>query len=376
MSLWNRSAPSPFAEPARRLLVHLDPSRNRLDEEKEMRDGLSAVIQAGPHLWMASDETAGLERFSLVGEGEYGAHRTFPLADLVDLPGAAEDEVDVEGMAWNPPFLWIVGSHSIKRSKPGKDPDERKRMKKLAKLSMEENRYLLARIPMADDGEGGLVPVRKLPGGAGTAARLKGDGLESQLMRALAEDKHVAPFMAVPGKDNGFDVEGLAISGKRLFLGLRGPVLRGWATILEVETEDDGDGRLSLLPIGRKDRLYRKHFLDLGGLGVREIAWAGDDLLILAGPTMDLDGPVEVFRWRGGAHPEDDRLVPRGPELERVLSVPYGTGEEEGLEHAEGMTLYSDGDGPPMLLVVYDAPSPHRKPGEASIHADLFEIPG
>ena len=375
MSFWNRNTPTPFAEPARQLALTLDPARNRLEEDKEMRDGLSAIIHAGPHLWMASDETAGLERLSPVGPDEYGAHRTFPLAELVDLPGPPDEEVDVEGMAWNPPYLWIVGSHSIKRSKPGKDPEERKRMKKLAKLSTEDNRYLLARIPLEDDGEGGLRPVKTLSGGGGTAARLKGDGVNNQLMEALRQDKHIAPFMEIPGKDNGFDVEGLAIHGDRLFLGLRGPVLRGWATILEIEPEDDGAGRLSLRKIGRKDRPYRKHFLDLGGLGVREIAVDGDDLLVLAGPTLDLDGPVEVFRWRGGTRPEDDRLVPRGEELERVLHVPYGVGAEEGLEHAEGMTVYSEDGGDPMLLLVYDAPSPRRKESESSLLADLFQIP-
>ena len=31
----------------------------------------------------------------------------------------------------------------------------------------------------------------------------------------------------IPSNDNGFDVEGLAVSGNRVFLGLRGPVLAG-----------------------------------------------------------------------------------------------------------------------------------------------------
>ncbi|MNG03413.1 hypothetical protein D3C84_864920 [compost metagenome] len=35
---------------------------------------------------------------------------------------------------------------------------------------------------------------------------------------------------------------------------------------------------------------YRKHFFALNGLGFRDLCTSGDDLLILAGPTMDLDG--------------------------------------------------------------------------------------
>lgn len=45
--------------------------------------------------------------------------------------------------------------------------------------------------------------------------------------RSGAADPHFAPYLAIPGKGNGFDIEGLAVDGQRLFLGLRGPVLLG-----------------------------------------------------------------------------------------------------------------------------------------------------
>ncbi len=44
----------------------------------------------------------------------------------------------------------------------------------------------------------------------------------------------------IPGKDNGFDIEGLAVREDRLLLGLRGPVLRGHAFVLELSLEQDG----------------------------------------------------------------------------------------------------------------------------------------
>jgi hypothetical protein len=48
-------------------------------------------------------------------------------------------------------------------------------------------------------------------------------------MDALADDPHLGFFVGamIPGKENGFDVEGLAFYQNRIFLGLRGPVLRG-----------------------------------------------------------------------------------------------------------------------------------------------------
>jgi len=126
---------------------------------------------------------------------------------------------------------------------------------------------------------------------------LDGDATGNELTRALSQDEHLQPFLEIPGKDNGFDIEGLAVANGRILLGLRGPVLRGWAVILEVELRENKQDPsiLKLKNIGPADQPYRKHFVDLGGLGIRDLCIHGNDLLILAGPTMDLDGPVTIF---------------------------------------------------------------------------------
>jgi hypothetical protein len=127
-------------------------------------------------------------------------------------------------------------------------------------------------------------------------------------------------------------------------------VLRGWAVVLELRPyvdEDEPDRlRLAELDDGRR---YRKHVLDLSGLGVRDLCPSGDDLLVLAGPTMDLDGPVHVVRWHGAMSVEAPTVV-RGDALTREVDLPYG----EGTDHAEGIGLLDDG----RLLVVYDSPRP------------------
>lgn len=163
------------------------------------------------------------------------------------------------------------------------------------------------------------------------------------------------------------------MAGARLFLGLRGPVLRGWAVILEVELKQDNKqpATLRLKPIGPKQRLYRKHFLQLGGLGIRDVCAQGADLLILAGPTMQLDGPVTLFRWPGGTAPKGECVV-LADALQRVLDVPYG----QGVDHAEGMTLFApDGGTARSLLVVYDSASASRQLGESTVVADVFLLP-
>jgi len=367
--------------------LEFNPEHDDLGKDKELRDGLSVALQIGDSLWVANDESISLERLSLIEGGntcKYRCgrhHKQFSLNDYLHLPVAPSndpadlEEVDVEGLDYEEGYLWLVGSHSLKRKKPILKDGSKEAQKQLAKVSTDGNRYLLARIPVVEgDGTYTLTKEVTQKGKKRTAAQLCGNTHGNDLTEALRGDKHLGSFLAIPGKDNGFDIEGLAVVGKRLFLGLRGPVLRGWAVILEVELKEDNKkpSMLRMKPIGPKQRLYRKHFLQLGGLGIRDICAQGSDLLILGGPTMDLDGPVAIFRWPGGTEPKGESVVP-ADELERVLDVPYG----QGVDHAEGMTLFSpDGGTARSLLVVYDSASESRQLGESTAAADVFPLPG
>ena len=209
------------------------------------------------------------------------------------------------------------------------------------------------------------------------AAQLRGSDQGNDLTKALAHDEHLRSFLAIPGKDNGFDIEGLAVAGERLFLGLRGPVLRGWTVILEVEPKARADDptTLQLKKIGPGGRRYRKHFLQLGGLGVRDLCVDGPDLLILAGPTMDLDGPVTVFRWRHGVRSSVERVV-FSNQVPPIMQLPFGVGTDAGRDHAEGMTVCSpDGGATRAVMVVYDSASDGRKREAGTVEADLFALP-
>ena len=87
----------------------------------------------------------------------------------------------------------------------------------------------------------------------------------------------------------------------------------------------------------RNPEPFVKHFLDLGGLGVRDLTVDGDDLIVLAGPTMLLDGPVRLLRWPGGAKADAATLV-RSEELELIYELPYGSGND----HAEGFATLTE----------------------------------
>lgn len=341
-----------------------------------LRGQLSAVVHAKGHLWLASDESASIERLSRTGAGEYGGHRAFRLADHLDLPADEDEEVDIEGMDFADGFLWLVGSHSLKRRKPKPGREAHKQIRRLAELRADGNRYLIARLPLVNSDEGEVVPGRSHDRGGPPpgAARLMGTDRGNLLTEVLRMDEHLRPFLEIPGKDNGFDVEGIAAHGDRVYLGLRGPVLRGWAVVLEIRLEDAGPGLLRLGAIEGSARPYRKHFLDLRGLGVRDLCFHGSDLLVLAGPTMDLDGPAAVYRWRHPRRAAEDALLHRD-ELEEVVSVPYGTGEHDARDHPEGLALYAAGGGEPdQLLVVYDSPDAHRVHGPGAVRADLFPL--
>jgi hypothetical protein len=368
------------------VLLEFHPERHDLSQEKELRDGLSVAVQIGDTLWVANDETISLERLSLIKGGHtgiyrYGRHHTqFSLHDYLQLPvppplnPADLEEADVEGLVYDDGYLWLVGSHSLKRKKPTLKDGVKKAQQQLAKVSHDGNRYLLARIPVVKrKGTYTLATEATHHGKTHTAAQLHGHDQGNDLTEVLSGDEHLGSFLAIPGKDNGFDIEGLAVAGERVFLGLRGPVLRGWAVILEVALKEDHDqpSTLRLKTIGPNDRPYRKHFLHLGGLGIRDLCMQGADLLILAGPTMDLDGPVSVFRWPGGTAPAEEMVMPASA-LERVLEVPYG----QGVDHAEGMTLFSpDGGTAQALLVVYDSASESRQVGDSMVAADVFPLP-
>jgi Protein of unknown function (DUF3616) len=398
--------------------------RLQFDATAVALDSLSAVEIIGNYLFVAADESTSIERLKTTDGGQsYAEQRSFPVATFFTLAEQG-DEIDIEGLSVSHHYLWLVGSHSTKRQKPKSRATPQEQIAQLASVKREMKRYLLARIPIIKDQTSGEVmllqscPNPDAPAQLLTPARLDYSEHGNELMNALKDDEHLGLFistlppehkdnhkekdkppskdnhkekdkplsLAIPGKDNGLDIEGLAARGNRLFIGLRGPVLRGWAMILEVEVKDVGGGLLALEKIGPNGRRYRKHFLKLNGLGLRDLYWQGNDLLILAGPTMDLDGPVHVFRWRGAASILVETITDQD-KLQMILDVPYGGGqltpcEEDldpdvqkfGVDHAEGMALLADGGSPPSLLIVYDAPKKARKEGTNAVLADVFTL--
>ncbi len=358
-----------------KILLQFDESLNAKDTK--ICSELSSVVRTGDYLWLAFDEGASLERLKKTSEG-FTEHASFSLHEFISLPEGNEEEIDIEGLAYYNHYLWLIGSHSLKRDKPDKRSEPtKKRIKRLAQIEKEANRYTLARIPTLQDPDTGEYKLYKScphpdhPDQLLTAAKLKAGKKYSQLSKALRKDPHVAPFMHIPGKENGFDIEGIAVMDERIFLGLRGPVLRGWSIILEIAVKETKKGKLKLRKIGKKKSKYRKHFFDLHGMGIRELTVAHDDILILAGPTMDCDGTIAMYRLKNGIKDRKETLTYHNY-IERMFDVVISYETEYGTEKAEGLTLMEDG----QLLIVYDAPAEERKQGQSHTYADIFSYDG
>lgn len=377
------------ATPSRQVALEFAPSTAPEQKKpRKFRDSVSAIELAdeGRTMFLGVDETVGatptIERLSWTGDG-YAAHQPLPVDAFLALTDTTPkkgriSEVDIEGLAVCDSFLWVVGSHSTARKKP-KHRSTQEDLARLATVKAGPNRVLLGRIPLVSTDQGSTLAKRD---GTRRSAQLVED-----LRERLCDDPLLGPFVrtfqnargepvTIPGKDNGFDIEGIVVksgpaASTRVFLGLRGPVLRAWAMILEIAPiEGDKPSQLVLGPLGASDDArYRKHLLHLDGLGVRDLRADGDDLLILAGPTMALDGEVAVYRWTGGLCPaSEDTLTDLAPgRLEQVLRLPSGLGEDR----PEGLLRLPSGE----LLVVHDGPAQSRLVGDHGVLADVFTFP-
>lgn len=342
--------------------------------DKNIRDGVSSIACTGKYLWVAGDENISIQRLELLEDGSYGKAVNFFLKDFIELP-SPDDEADIEGMDIYGNYLWVVGSHSYKRKKIREDAeDPEKEIDRLCKTKLGPNRNLLARIPILKNEDDEYTLVKECPDPSDPDRQLRAAKLKhskkkwSQLTKKLKKDRHLGSFITLPGKDNGFDIEGLAVYEDKVFLGLRGPVLRGWAIILEIRLKEKEEGLLKLKKDEETGNYYQKHFINLHGMGIRELVSQGKDLLILAGPTMDLDGTMEIYRWKNGTQHAGNQLVCRR-DIDSIHMFPHIG--EHGIDKAEGLALRKEDN---SLLVAFDSPSEKRKTGEHKVKLDIIYL--
>jgi Protein of unknown function (DUF3616) len=326
-----------------------------------------ALSHQGKYLWLGTDELTAIERFTRLESGEYSDHKRFYFNEFIENFDEKQGEVDVEGLDYQDGYLWIIGSHSSKRKK-AKVEDTKFQLegRELKKVERQDNRYLLARIPVNEVGDLEIQSPQR--------AWLKRDGSNNSLTKALSKDEYLnfakiiegddgkslageEFYLYLPSKENGLDIEGIAVRGNHILIGLRGPVLRGIAILLEIEVEEGLSHELNLKKIGDEGKQYKRHFLDLDGLGIRDLCFesSSDNLLILSGPTMDLDGTHSVFQLQQPLTLKDNSLSSqKNQQLEHLGDIPHG----RKCDRAEGLAFYGEDN---SILVVYDSPNENHE---------------
>jgi hypothetical protein len=292
---------------------------------------LSGVAVDGAAAWTVSDEGRTFERHERTATG-FKLSKQYELVDFFpDLPSGKE--ADLESLDVSGKRIWLCGSHCRVRV----EPDATGAMS--SEVRARKSRHLLGSIGL----DAKHLPIRR------SAAAMPFSGAGS-LRSKLRPDPFLSIFLELPSKENGLDIEGLAVLPKRVLLGLRGPVVDSHAIVLSLPRD-------SKLPTA--DGEPYRHLLDLGGLGVRDLAYGAEGVLVLAGPVTRADGPFRIHRW----HPSRSRQ----PETAEVL-------HEWALDHdhPEGICSFKL-DGKPGLLIVYDG-AEGRRSGTA-VTADWFALP-
>ena len=315
----------------------------KLIEKKKKPDisrNISGVATRGNILVVGADEGADILIFKQNGEFNYNeaAHVCIPLDGKECGDARKGAEIDIEGIAWGEKFLYVIGSHSIARKKVKSKKSHEENRQRLETIKVEPTRDQLFRIELDKDG---------------TIAQ--GTKIEQVSLRNLLVNHPVLSiFNPIPSKENGIDIEGLAVKEvdgyDQLYIGLRGPVLRGNHALVMVLEFKDGEFTESNIKQGEKYPIV--HYLNLGGRGIRgmtEVESGG--FLLLTGPVGDAllgdaQSLYQVVFWDGK---EDDLS---GVARKSLCNIPAPDGSK-----AEGIELLDNNKtatGTYHFMIVYD----------------------
>jgi hypothetical protein len=219
-------------------------------------------------------------------------------------------DLDGEGVAYADGFYYVIGSHG----RPRKSNEAQLSAKTKAKIAASSQ----------------IVRVQVEPGTGATSVERT-----DKLRPILASDTSLSSFLDRRLDKNGLTIEGVAVSGGRLFAGFRGPTLEGGrAAVLSVAVDylfgqSAPDARLHRIPLG-------------DGQGIRDLVHFDDGFLVLAGPTADGPGTYGIFWWDG--HTEAVKFL-------KDLAVVTG---KKGTRKAEALLPLDRTSSTVRLLILFD----------------------
>jgi hypothetical protein len=176
-------------------------------------------------------------------------------------------ETDIEGAAWLGNRLYWITSH-------GNNKD--------GKFRASRHRFFATYVVRTSQGPQ-LAPVLRP---------------YDHLLRDLVKERSLQPFglaaasELAPKDEGGFNIEALCPSPEgNLLIGFRNPIPHGRALVMPFLNPE---GVLR----GQAARFGDPILLDMDGYGVRDMAWTGQDYLIVAG-SYDSEGTSRLYRWDG-----------------------------------------------------------------------------
>lgn len=284
--------------------IHADAAPEPLKIEGRLSidaNNLSGIVVTPTFLALATDEGTKIQvlpkrngRFIAEAKG------------VINLTPGAKDELDLEGLAWQSPYLYAIGSHSSKRKKRHPDFSNKKNLKRLTPIYDEPARNQLFRIQLDDN----LRPV-------------KIDSLS--LLPTIESSQILSPFLKIPSKENGIDIEGIAVQNNHLYIGFRGPVLRGNLTPIFKLTMDSHTFKI---------QKHKLKWVNLNGLGIRDMVADKQHFYLLAGPVNQTPNQFEIYYWDGKNH-----LDPMTPDLILPSPSPSAKPEAISLQKLPGWVL-------------------------------------
>ncbi|WP_051145043.1 DUF3616 domain-containing protein [Thiomicrorhabdus sp. Kp2] len=246
---------------------------------------------------LATDEGNQLQILKPAVKNHWQNHSTITLSNT-------PDELDIEALAWQEPYLYALGSHSAKRKKIKSNKTQKENVKRLTQTSPEPARQQLFRIELKSNAQPKSIQILSL-------------------QKFIENDPILKAFSGIPSKENGIDLEGLAIDQKaRLLIGFRGPVLRG--NIVPIM-------RIKLAKNAFKVKESKTIFIETSGTGVRGIAEIpnSNQFLVLTGAMGDQPLPYQVALWDG------DNAIPgadANPSIKLLCDLPVSKGKAEGVQ--------------------------------------------
>lgn len=294
------------------------PTKNiELEGEILAEEDISAIGFVGKYLLIGADEGNTIQ--VLKPNQDKSSYQVIENIEL-PVPNADKEEIDIEGLAVADNLVYVVGSHSLNRKKV--KPEElssSENLERLTKVKTEENRQAVF-----------MFELDKNTG------KLKSSVSKESLQAILKQNKVLKRFTNIPSKENGVDIEGLAVKGKKLFFGFRGPVLRGNYTPVMVM-------KFNKIKQAKKSEL---RYLNLNGNGIRDLVAVNEGFLVLTGAVGDAISPYHIYFWDGN---DDLPGVDKEPQVELLGEIPSPPEAK-----AEGLTVLNETDLDYEVLVAYD----------------------